>query len=225
MTRAIYFLLRQYIVPSLGAIAVMGAAALVGSQIFHLELLGSWYSMYPMFAIIFAVIYSWTAILLYRSLALSMNCRRQDFFWAAQVCFLLFALGALVIAAVMGTLPRLLHFGYDVWPVTEDPRLYEMVPLYADPKSWPILFLFTLVLQYVGAASGELYYHHKVLATVLMGLIMLLSVAAVVVMMFMMDGSLSIGPAIIGVGCSVMALIGLVCDIAFYRCNKTAVVR
>lgn len=225
MKRALCFMARIYLGPTAGVMAFFAVASLVGSQALEIELFSSWYVMLPMFAIIFAMIYGWTLTLLYRIQALSMNCRRQDFFWASQVTFLLFALISLAVIALAGTLPRLLHFGYAVQPVVEDPRLMEMTPLYADPRTWPVLFLFYVLIQPMGAATGELYYRHKVLATVLMIVFMLVSVASVVLMMFLTDGSVSIAPAIIAVGCGVMALIGIVCDIAFYWCNKTAVVR
>lgn len=225
MKRALRFMARVYLGPTAGAMGFIAVSSLVGSQVLELELLGSWYIMLPMFAILFAMIYGWTMLLLYRPLALSMNCRRQDFFLAAQVSFLLFALVCLAIIVLAGTLPRLLHFGYAVRPVAEDPGLFELPPLYANPGTWPVLFLFLLLLQPMGAATGELYYRHKVLTTVLMIVFMLLSVAVVVLLMFVTDGSISVSPAILAGSCAVMALIGIGCDAAFYRGNQTAVVR
>lgn len=225
MSRALRFIARMYLLPVVGSVAVISAIAFFGSQIMYLEVVASWYVMLPMFSIIFAVIYSFSLVTLYRQLALSANCRRRDFFWGSQISFLIFALANTAIIAVVAVLPRLLHIGYDLLSQTEDLSLFEMVPLYAAPASWPVLFLLFLALQPVGTAMGELYYRSKLLSTVLMVVYMVLSVAAVVVALFATDGTIDIGTAPMMIALGVLLVIGIVCDILFARTNARAVVR
>jgi len=228
MKRALCFLSRQYLLPCMGAMAVVAIIALLGSQVLHIEILGSWYVMLPMFSIMFAVIYSFSLITLYRQIALSFNCRRHDFFWGCQATFLLFALANTALIALAGVLPRILHFGYALLPQAMDAsmdNIIDTIPLYAEAVSWPVMFLLYLFLQPVGAGIGELYGRHKVLSGVLLAVYMILSTAAVVLLLFVTDGTLNIGPAPVLIALGVFAVIGIVCDILFGRANRNAVVR
>lgn len=225
MKRVLRFLFRIYFLPTIGTLSAMSAAALVGSQIMKIDIFGSWYTMQPMFGLMFAVIFGYSLNTIYRSLALSMNCRRADFFLGCQVIFLAAAAASTLITILTAMIPRIFRFGYAVMAPVEDPGLLEMVPLYSSPLSWPVIFLVLLLMQPTGAALGELFLHKKALSLVLTSVSMLLSIVAVVVLLFITDGTIEIGLPLAALILGGIAVLGIVCDIVFYRTNRKAVVR
>lgn len=220
MSRALRYLLRSYALPVVGSSAAVSAVALVLSQGLHLNFADSYYEMLPIFGVIFMSIFGFSLTTAYQQMALTMNCRRRDFFAASQLLFLGCSVVCMLLTALAGVLPELLGMGY------APSELFDTVrPLYAAPGSWPVLFLLYWLLQPVGAALGALYGHHKVWAVSLFVLIMLLCVVAVVLLLFVQDGTLHIGMLPVFVFCGVLAVIAVACEIYYGSANAKAVVR
>lgn len=224
MKGAYQFLWEMYVKITLGSTAVIAVLALVVNQTLRVQYLATYYYMLPMMFIIFVSIYSFNLTILPRNMALSMNCRRADFFWASQLAFAVTDVVSVLIVWLAGVAPKAL--GWEYASLGESHFVHD-APVFADPAFCLYLLAVCLFLQPIGAAAGCLYERHKVAATIFVIVVMLLGVIGTVLLMFVSDGSIpeAIVRTIGGVSLAAVAVIGLLSDVYFYRTNAKAVVR
>lgn len=223
MKQALLFLWDQYISSILKANLVLGILVLGINYLFpQVTFFATYLMMYPMFPIIFLMIYGYTLTTLYRNMALSFQCRRTDLFWGSQVAFLVTGLGCAAIMAVMSFACEHL---LDLSVMAASDTLFENGILWANLGAVPVLLVIGLCLQPTGAALGSLYEKHRILTTVLLVVFLLLAVASTVVSLFVADGTLPISKNVILGVCAVFAVLALGSEIFYYRSNRNAVVR
>lgn len=224
MVKALRYLCKTYLTVFLGAGAVISALTVLFSQVAKIEPFSTYYTMLPLFFVLFALICSFNLTTLYRNTALSFGCRRTDFFWGAQAAFVIATLGCILLAALAGVLPKLLWGRYAT--VKIDSSVYiDMPPSWFTPGALAAIGGLCLTLQPIGAAVSGLFNKNKVAAGVFFVLIMLAGVAFTVVAMFVMDGTIVLPRLVIGVTFGALAALAVVCDILFWRSNRKAVVR
>lgn len=223
MRGALWFLWRFYVLLTLGSTGAVALAGLAGSQWLRLEFLGAYYDMLPMMVIIFFVLYAFNLVAVYRSVALSMNCRRRDFFWASQLAFAVNAPLATLITWLAGMAPRLL--GMEYVSLMERGEGLTGLPVYVQPRMCLFLLAVLLLIQPVSAAMGALYGRSKVLATVLLVVVMLLAIAATTLLLFVSDGTIPFTTTVMWAAVGVLALVCAGCQVYFYRANAVACVR
>mgnify|MGYP001038274598 FL=1 len=224
MKQALLFLWDQYISMILRINLALGLLILgVKYLIPKVAIFGSYLTMYPLFPIIFLLIYGYSLTTLYRNMALSFQCRRTDLFWGSQVAFLATGLGCALLTAVMGFLAANL---LDLTAIMgKEGPLFQGGILWAKPEAIPVLLIAALTLQPMGAALGCLYEKHKIITTVILVVLMLLGVASTTLCLFIADGTLPISPSVILWTCVGFVALGLVGELTYYRSNKNAVVR
>ena len=223
MKQALLFLWDQYISMILKVNLVLGVLVLGINYLFpQVDFFATYLAMYPLFPIIFLLIFGYTLTTLYRNMALSFQCRRADLFWGSQLAFLVTGLGCVAITAVMSfACERLL----DLEAMAASETILELGILWAKPGALPILLLVGLCLQPMGAALGSLYEKHRILTTVILVVFLILATASTTISLFVADGTLAISrPVILGT-CIGFVVLGLVCEILYYRSNRNAVVR
>lgn len=223
MKQALLFLWDQYISMILKVNLVVGVLVLGLNYLFpQTNLFATYLMMYPMFPIIFLMIYGYTLTTLYRNMTISFQCRRADFFWGSQLAFLVTGLGCTAIVAVMSfSCEHLLDL-----PVTAArDSLFENGIPWAQPGALPVLLVIGLCLQPIGAALGSLYEKHKIITTVLLVVFLILATGSTVVSLFVADGTLPISRNVILGVCAFFIVLALICEMAYYRSNRNAVVR
>ncbi len=224
MVKALRYLSKTYLAVFLGAGALISALAFLCSQVVKIELFSMYYTMLPLFFILFAMIYSFNVPTLYRNTALSFGCRRADFFWGTQAAFVIAALGSVALAGLAGYLPKLLFGSYET--VRMGSSVYiDMAPGWFSPAALAAIGALCLTLQPIGAAVSGLFNKSKAAAGIFFVVIMLFGVVLTVFAMFVMDGTIVLPPAVIWGTFGVLAALAVVCDILFYRSNRKAVVR
>lgn len=223
MKQALLFLWDQYISSILKVNLTLGVLVLGINYLFpQVTFFATYLMMYPMFPIIFLMIFGYTLTTLYRNMALSFQCRRTDFFWGSQVAFLVTGLGCGAIMAVMAfACERLL----DLSVMAASDTLFENGILWANPGAVPVLLVIGLCLQPMGAALGSLYEKHKIITSVLLVVFLILATASTVVSLFVADGTLPISRRIIWGVCAFFVVLALICEMVYYRSNRNAVVR
>lgn len=223
MKQALLFLWDRYISQTLYANLVLGVLVLGINYLFpNITFFATYLTMYPMFPIIFLMIFGYTLTTLYRNLALSFQCRRTDFFWGSQIAFLVTGLGCGAITAVMGYAANTL---LDLTNLAASDTFFQNGILWAKPGAVPVLLVIGLCLQPMGAALGSLYEKHRVLTSVLLVVFLLLAVASTVVSLFVADGTLPISKNVILGICAFFIALALICEMVYYRSNRNAVVR
>lgn len=223
MKQALLFLWDQYISTILKVNLVLGLLILGINYLFPQTIFFATYlMMYPMFPIIFLMIYGYTLTTLYRNMALSFQCRRTDFFWGSQIAFLATGLGCAAIMAVMAFVCEHL---LDLSVMAAQDSLFQNGILWANPGAVPVLLVIGLCLQPIGAALGSLYEKHKILTTVLLVVFLILATASTVVSLFVADGTLPISRTVILWVCAGFVVLALGSEILYYRSNRNAVVR
>ena len=224
MKKALTFLWENYIAMILAVNLVLGVLVLgVNYLTPHQSFFAIYLMMYPLFPIFFLLIYGYNLAILWQNMALSFQCRRKDYFWAAQVTFLVTALGCTLEVAAMGWLCNsLLNYS----AMAAGKTFLENGLLWAKPGAIPVMAVLALCLQPLGAALGAIYEKHKILSTVILIAVTLLGIAAATLDIFLSDGSLAAIaiPVIAGV-CAVFAVLALVGEAVYYRSIQTAVVR
>ena len=223
MKQALLFLWDRYISQTLYANLVLGVLVVGINYLFpQTSLFATYLTMYPMFPIIFLMIFGYTLTTLHRNMALSFQCRRTDFFWGSQIAFLVTGLGCAVIVAVMSFACEHL---LDLSAMAASDSFLENGILWAKPEAVPVLLVIGLCLQPMGAALGCLYEKHRILTTVLLVVFLLLAVASTVVSLFVADGTLPISKNVVLGVCAFFIVLALVCEVVYYRSNRNAVVR
>ena len=223
MKQALLYLWDQYIAMILKVNLVLGILVLGINYLFpQVTFFATYLMMYPMFPIIFLMIFGYTLTTLYRNLALSFQCRRTDFFWGSQVAFLVTGLGCGAITAVMGYAANTL---LDPHALAAQADFFTDGILWAKPGAVPVLLVIGLCLQPMGAVLGSLYEKHRILTTVLLVVFLLLAVASTVVSLFVADGTLPISKNVVLGVCAFFIVLALVCEVVYYRSNRNAVVR
>lgn len=224
MGKALRYLLRVYVLTTVGSMAAIAAIAVAGTYLFRVEMFAMYYAMLPMFAIIFLVIYGFTLTTQYQRTALTFGCRRADYFWAAQAAFLLCASAVAAVMALAGWLPSLLPGGYYIG---EDAAFLgpDGVPVWFALPALGTLGLLMLLLQPMGAAMGALYGRSKGWGTACLIVVMLVMTALSAVSLFVMDGTIPISGGVVAGVLAGVAGAALLCDFYFYRSNARAVVR
>lgn len=224
MLKALRHLGRTYLLTMLGSAGAIAALTVVFTHVVTIEVFGTWYTMLPMFFVLFALIYGLYIPSLYRNTALSFGCRRWDFFWACQAAFVIAALGFAVISLLAGGLPSILPNGYASYELASDMRA-SGAPVWFAPAPLAGLVLVELALQLIGAAGGELVARHKAMGVVMLIVTMLLGIVCTVLTLFVMDGTIVLPPAVIWGALGCLVAVAVVCDVLFYRSNRKAVVR
>lgn len=223
MKQTLLFLWDRYISQTLYANLVLGVLVVGINYLFpKTDLFATYLTMYPMFPIIFLMIFGYTLTTLQRNMALSFQCRRADFFWGSQIAFLVTGLGCAVIVAVMAFACEHL---LDLSTMAASDSFFENGILWAKPEAVPVLLVIGLCLQPMGAALGCLYEKHRILTTVLLVVFLLLAVASTVVSLFVADGTLPISKNVVLGVCAFFIVLALVCEVVYYRSNRNAVVR
>lgn len=223
MKKALLFLWDHYVSTILWVNLVLGVLVLgLNALAPQVEFFSVYLMMYPLFPIIFLMIYGYTLTTLYRNMALSFQCRRTDLFWGSQIAFLVTGLGCAALVALMGYACSQL---IDLSALAAEDSFFTNGILWAKPSALPFLLVLGLCLQPMGAALGSLYEKHKVLTTVFLVVFMLLSVAATVVTMFVGDGSIVLPQGVLLGACGFFVVLSLVCEALYYRSNRNAVVR
>lgn len=224
MKQALLFLWDRYISMILWVNLVLGVLIFGLDYLLpHTTFFATYLVMYPLFPIIFLLIYGYTLTTLYRDLVLSFQCRRTDLFWGSQVAFLATGLGCALLTAAMGFLyTHLLDLSAIV---NKEGTLFQGGILWAKPGAIPVLLIAALTLQPMGAALGSLYEKHKIITSVIFVTLMILGVLATVLCLFLSDGTLFISRTVILGVCAGFAVFGLVGELAYYRSNRNAVVR
>lgn len=223
MKQALLFLWEQYISTILRVNLVLGALVLWLNYLFpQTEYFSIYLVMYPLFPIMFLLIYGYTLTTLHRNMVLSFQCRRTDLFWASQIAFLVTGLGCGALMAAMGWACSTF---LDLSAMAGGENIFLNGIIWAKPEAVPVLLVIALSLQPIGAALGSLYEQHKIITSVILIVILLLGVAATVLCMFLSDGSLTVAQPVIWGICAAFAVLALAGEIAYYRSNQKAVVR
>ncbi len=223
MKQALLFLWEWYISVILRVNLVLGALVLALNYLFpQTEYFSIYLVMYPLFPIIFLLIYGYNLSVLWRNMVLSFQCRRTDFFWAGQIAFLVTGLACGLLTAVMGYACNNL---LDLAAMAGTDAILQGGIIWSRPGAIPALLVVALSLQPIGAALGSIYEKHKIITTVILIVILLLGVAATVLCMFLSDGTLSISRPILVGTCAVFGVMALVGEVLYYRSNQKAVVR
>ena len=223
MKQALLYLWDQYIAMILKVNLVLGILVLGINYLFpQVTFFATYLMMYPMFPIIFLMIFGYTLTTLYRNMALSFQCRRTDFFWGSQIAFLVTGLGCGAITAVMGYAANTL---LDLTNLAASDTFFQNGILWAKPGAVPVLLVIGLCLQPMGAVLGSLYEKHRIITSVLLVVFLLLAVISTVVSLFVADGTLPISKNVILWVCAVFAVLALGSEVLYYRSNRNAVVR
>lgn len=223
MKQALLFLWEWYISVVLRVNLVLGVLVVVLNYLFpQTEYFSIYLVMYPLFPIIFLLIYGYNLSTLWRNIVLSFQCRRTDFFWASQVAFLLTGLGCILLTVAMG---YACNQFLDLSSMAVRDTILRGGIIWGRLSALPILLVVALTLQPIGAALGSLYEKHKIITSVILILLLLLGVAATVLCMFLSDGTLTIARPIIFGTCTVFIVLALAGEIVYYRSNQKAVVR
>lgn len=223
MKQALLFLWDRYISQTLYANLVLGVLVVGINYLFpQTSLFATYLMMYPMFPIIFLMIFGYTLTTLYRNMALSFQCRRTDFFWGSQIAFLVTGLGCAAIVAVMSFACEHL---LDLSTMAASDSFFENGIFWAKPGALPVLLVIGLCLQPMGAVLGSLYEKHRIITSVLLVVFLLLAVISTVVSLFVADGTLPISKNVILGVCAVFAVLALGSEVIYYRSNRNAVVR
>lgn len=223
MKQALLFLWDRYISQTLYANLVLGVLVVGINYLFpQTSLFATYLTMYPMFPIIFLMIFGYTLTTLHRNMALSFQCRRTDFFWGSQIAFLVTGLGCATIVAVMSLACEHL---LDLSTMAASDSFFENGILWAKPEAVPVLLVIGLCLQPMGAALGCLYEKHRILTTVLLVVFLILATASTVVSLFVADGTLPISKNVVLGVCAFFIVMALVCEVIYYRSNRNAAVR
>lgn len=223
MKQALLFLWDQYIGMILRVNLVLGALVLWLNYLFpQSDYFSVYLVMYPLFPIIFLLIYGYNLSVLWRNIVLSFQCRRADFFWASQWAFLFTGLGCGLMTACMGYACNTL---LDLPAMAAGDTILQGGIIWARPGAVPVLLVAALSLQPIGAALGSIYEKHKIITTVILILLLLLGVAATVVCMFLSDGTLTIARPVIWGTCITFGVLALAGEVLYYRSNQKAVVR
>lgn len=226
MKGARWFLWDIYMKIILASTGVMSALSLAVSQAVRIEYFAAYYYMLPMMVVMFMAIYSFNLTIAPRNMALSMNCRRADFFWTSQAAFVVTDVVCILIVWLAGNLPGLLGWGY-AFSDSEKYTFINGAPLYAGPGMCLFLLAVCLFLQPIGAAAGCLYDKHKALATVFIIIVVFLGMVGTVILLLVGDGSIpkNIMRTIGGVTLAVLGVLCALCEVHYYRSNARAVVR
>lgn len=223
MKQALLFLWDRYISQTLYANLVLGVLVVGINYLFpQVTFFATYLMMYPMFPIIFLMIFGYTLTTLYRNMALSFQCRRTDFFWGSQVAFLVTGLGCAAIVAVMSFACEHL---LDLSTMAASDSFFENGIFWAKPGAVPVLLVIGLCLQPMGAVLGSLYEKHRIITSVLLVVFLLLAVISTVVSLFVADGTLPISKNVILGVCAFFIVLALICEMVYYRSNRNAVVR
>lgn len=223
MKQALLFLWEWYISMILRVSLVLGVLVIALNYLFPASDYFSVYLvMYPLFPIIFLLIYGYNLSILWRNMVLSFQCRRTDFFWASQIAFLVTGLSCILLTVAMG---YACNQFLDLSSMAVRDTVLQGGIIWARPGAIPVLLVVGLALQPIGAALGSLYEKHKIITTVILIVFLLLGVAATVLCMFLADGSLTIARPILWGTCAVFIVMGLAGEILYYRSNQKAVVR
>ncbi len=223
MSRAFRYLGSTYLKNFLLSAGIIGLLATLGTHVAHIELFSMWYAILPMFFVIFAFVYGFTMITLYRQSALSFNCRRTDFFAGCQVAFVVGALASVLLLWVFGRLPGLLPGGYA--PYEFGGSIFYGMPSWGGRTSLLALSGALLLLQPIGAALGEVMAKRKALGMILYVLSIMVATASTTASFFLLDGSLVLPEAVIFTAVGILVALAVLCEIFFYCCNRKAVVR
>lgn len=223
MKSALLFHWRWLILLNLGCCGFFGALSFVGSQLLRISFFATYYHLMPLMSVMFLTIYAFYATTTYRNLALSMGCRRRDYFWASQAAYVISALLCVGVTWLTGALPELLGMDYAVFSHGTG-GLFSGRPVYCSGHYLLFLLAVCLLVQPVGGAMGCLYFKSKAWAGVFLSVVSLFGIAATVISLFVFDGSLHI-PAFIpriilgalGVSCAVG-------EVWYWHSNKKAVV-
>lgn len=223
MKQALLFLWEWYISMILRVNLVLGVLVVALNYLFpQTEYFSVYLVMYPLFPIIFLLIYGYNLSILWRNMVLSFQCRRTDFFWASQMAFLVTGLGCILLTVAMG---YACNQFLDLPAMAARETILRGGIIWGRLSAAPVLLVVGLALQPIGAAMGSVYEKHKIITTVILILLLLLGVAATVVCMFLSDGTLTIARPIILGTCAVFIVLALVGEIIYYRSNQKAVVR
>lgn len=223
MKQALLFLWDRYISQTLYANLVLGVLVVGINYLFpQVTFFATYLMMYPMFPIIFLMIFGYTLTTLYRNMALSFQCRRTDFFWGSQIAFLVTGLGCAAIMAVMAYAANQL---LDLTNLAASDTFFQNGILWAKPGAVPVLLVIGLCLQPMGAVLGSLYEKHRIITSVLLVVFLLLAVISTVVSLFVADGTLPISKNVILGVCAFFIVLALICEMVYYRSNRNAVVR
>ncbi len=223
MNRAVRYLAVTYLKNLFLSAGIIGLLGTLGTHVAHIELFSMWYAILPMFFVIFAFVYGFTLVTLYRHIALSFHCRRKDFFLGCQAVFVAGALGSALLLWAFGRLPVLLPGGYA--PYEFGGSVFYGMPFWADKTVILVMSGLLLLLQPVGAALGGLMERRKVLGIIVYILILMLAVAATTLSLFALDGSFTLPREIVLGGGAGLAALAILCEIYFYCSNRKAVVR
>ena len=223
MKKALTFLWKQYIFQITVINLVLGLLILATNYLFPQQSMFAIYlMMYPLFSILFLVIYGFNLTSVWQNIALSFQCRRRDFYWASQVAFLATGLGIALVVVGMGWLYTNV---LDLSVMAAGRTFLKHGLLWARPEIIPIMLVMAVGLQPVGAGLGRLYEAHKIISTVILMLIMLMGTLSTTATLFIGEWGLELGmPTLLGV-CVVLTLMALVGEAYYYHSVQTAVVR
>lgn len=223
MKQALLFLWEWYISMILRVNLVLGVLVVALNYLFPTSDYFSVYLvMYPLFPIIFLLIYGYNLSILWRNMVLSFQCRRTDFFWASQIAFLVTGLGCILLTVAMG---YACNQFLDLSAMAARETILRGGIIWGRLSAAPVLLVVGLALQPIGAALGSVYEKHKIITSVILILLLLLGVAATVLCMFLSDGTLTIARPILWGTCITFGVLALVGEVIYYRSNQKAVVR
>ena len=225
MKRILRYLSVNYLWTTVSFSFCSALVSTAGSQWLGIRFLDTYYMMLPIMISIFLAIYAATLSTLYRQTALSMNCRRKDFFLGMQVVFLLSALICAAITLAAGRLPELFHIGYvDFGNAPFESARRTGAPMFASFSSLPWLIAGYWLLQPLGAVLGLLTLRRKVLGILLTAILLLLSVVGVVLGLFVADGTIVLTTLPVLIFFLVLAGASLSCQFYLYRSNARATI-
>lgn len=222
MKSALLFQWRWLIRINLACCGIFALMSYIGSQCLKISFLAQYYHLMPLLCSIFLVIYAFGGTTTYRNLALSMGCRRRDYFWATQAAYVCSALLSVALVWLTGALPGLLGMDYAVF--SEGVELFSGKPLYCQGTYLVFTLVIYLLIQPVGGAMGGLYFRHRVTAGVFLAAVIIVSCVGTIITLFVMDGTLHIPAFIPWVILGVLGAACAFCEVWFWRSNGKAVV-
>lgn len=174
MVKSFRFLL-QFAWINLGALLVFALVVTVGSLLTGVpggayNLFSTYFSAFPLMALMILYIYAFALCTSNLNLALSFGATRRGFFWAVQGILLLYTAVSWLLQGVLAAIPTLLNWAY--------PERFPILRM-CGFTSW-FFPLLCLVILCLGCLAGIIFIKSKAIGVVVITLSGVLAIAGIV---------------------------------------------
>ena len=192
MVKSFRFLL-QFAWINLGALLVFALIVSVGSALTGVpggadNLFSTYYSAFPLMALMILYIYAFALCTSNLNLALSFGATRRGFFWAVQGILLLYILVSWLLQGILAVLPSLLNWeGQGRFPIL----------LICGFDSW-FFPLLALVILCLGCLAGVIFIKSKAAGVLVVALSGVVGIAGMVALFITSSAVRDFGPDLFG---------------------------